>query len=148
VVNKSNSLLDGLKYRSQAYISNANVNSNSNNNNHLNNTIPINNINVNNITNNTSELFVWPQPTTSFNVNESQLVDNTPVNKKKSTPHVSTYPLTQVTQHVDDFSPNSSHTTNSAIVLTQENIMPPDKDGKRFKCRKKLFFIFFYLKIS
>ena len=99
-------------------------------------------MNVNNITNNTSELFIWPQPTTSFNVNESQLVDNTPVNKKKSTPHVSTYPLTQVTQHVDNFSPNSSQTTNSTIVLTQENMMPPDKDGKRFKCRKKLFLIF------
>jgi len=140
VVSKSNLLLDGLKYRSQTYItntiSNQTASNNSSNNNNLNgNSMPINNMNLNNSSSSQNELFLWSQPTSSFNIDESQIIDNTPA-KKKSTPHISTYTLTQLT-HLDNFdNQNNSQTSNSNIVLTQENIIAPDKDGKRFKCRK------------
>ena len=93
-----------------------------------------NNMNVNSISSNSNELFLWPQPTSSYNIDESQIVDNTLI-KKKSNSHINTYSLNQLT-YLDNFNQINSQTLNSSIVLTQENITAPDKDGKRFKCRK------------
>ena len=129
------------------------------------NLIGVNNINLsinaNNVTNSNvnSEMYMWPpQPTTSFQFEETHLIENNASSRKKSTPLISTYTLAQIESQIQDSNPQTlsanNTSSNSSKSLNQEIQIIVDKDGKRFKCRKKIlniplwfFCIGFFIKI-
>ena len=150
VVSKSNTLLDGLKYRNQTYLTNANNNSASSSSSSSLTTVMNSNMTTN-------ELFVWSQqqqqqlqhqqqqqqqqPTSSYAIDDTQLIDTSLLMKKKSTPHISTYTLTQHDVNLPETPQtsalsNTNTNNNNNVTIREENINPTaDKDGKRFKCR-------------